>query len=224
MLLRSQRNSVLQLVKNLELDPFNFRWSEKPSMLMVIDGSNAVVSRLSYNDTDFYFQFDFKDGMHYAIFSPGRETLVEEQFAGSWHVQLSSVHNWLNYLKREIEQPDLWDELAKYQLPPGEQINKQIGNEPFTAQQVDQIAENLKKLHVYLEDEFHLDIEQKAVVNEKMDYLMEASRRQGRKDWLHTSIGVMFTLAMFLAASPEQTKMIWSILKAAVSGVIQLLP
>ena len=118
----------------------------------------------------------------------------------------------------------MWDELVKYQLPPGEQISRGIGNEPFTAQQVDQIAESLKKIREYLELELDLDVQQKTLVNEKLDYLLEASKRQGRKDWLHTSIGVIFTLAIALAFSPEQARTIWNILKVAVSGIIQLLP
>jgi hypothetical protein len=223
-LLRSQRNSVLDLVKGSELDPFNFSWLEAPSRYARnAAGVTEEVSRLCYNDTEFYFQFDFKNGMHYAIFSPGQDALFAEHYPGNWENQFNCVEKWLTYLKREIHQPDLWSELAKYQLPPGEQIGKEIENEPFTAQQVDQIAESLKKIREYLETEFHLDVQQRALVNEKLDYLMEASKRQGRKDWLHTSVGVIFTLATGLALAPEQTKALWGILKVALSGVVQLL-
>jgi hypothetical protein len=62
------------------------------------------------------------------------------------------------------------------------------------------------------------------LIGEKLDYLLAAAKRQGRKDWLHTSIGVIFTLATALAFSPEQAKTIWNILKVALSGIIQLLP
>jgi hypothetical protein len=226
-LLRSQKNTILELVKQSELDPFNFGWSKELSKYTSTGAGIPVeVSRLSYIDvdTDFYFQFDFHKGEHYAIFSPGDNKLVMETYPGSWEGQLSYFRSWLTFLKREIQQPDLWVELAKYQLPPGEQISIEIANEPFTTQQVDQIAEGVEKIRKYLEVEFDLDTQQKALVNEKLKYLLEASKRQGRKDWLHTSIGVIFTIATGLALAPEQAKAIWNILKVAVSGIIQLIP
>jgi hypothetical protein len=223
-ILRSQKNEILNLIKESELDPFNFIWRVGASKYTHTDsGVPVLVSRLSYDGTEYYFQFDFVKEQHYAIFSPGGEKLVEEQYPGSWISQLSSVWRWLTFLKREIEQPDLWAELAKYQLPPGEQISSGIGNEPFTAQQADQIIEGLRKVRAYLEAEFDFNEQQQKLVDEKLDYLMGAAKRQGRKDWLHTSIGVIFTLATALALSPEQAKTIWNILKVAVSGIIQLL-
>jgi hypothetical protein len=224
MLLRSQRNTVLALIKQYEVDPFNFSWSEVESKYTSERSLSVEVSRLSYKDTEFYFQFDFLRGEHYAIFSPGEQTLVEEQYPEKWSFQLNYVKNWLMYLKREIEKPDLWAELAKYQLPPGEQLSTEMGNEPFTAQQFDQIAEGLRKVRAYLEAEFDFNEQQQRLIGEKLDYLLAAAKRQGRKDWLHTSIGVIFTLATALAFSPEQAKTIWNILKVALSGIIQLLP
>ena len=129
---------------------------------------------------------------------------------------------WLKYLKREIEQADLWAELSKYQLPPGERLSNDIGNAPFSIGQVDAIAEGLGKVRSYLEAEFNPNEEQQKLVNEKPDYLLGAAKRQGGKDWLHTAIGVIFTLAIGLC-TPKQAKMLWTILKVAVSGIIQLL-
>jgi hypothetical protein len=222
-LLRSQKNAILELVKRSELDPFNFSWSEELSKFSW-GGNRPEVSCLSYNDTEFYFLFDFLKGENYAIFSPGADKLVEKAYPGNWESQLSYVKKWLTCLKREIQQPDLWVELAKYKLAPGEQISREIENEPFTAQQVDQIAESLNKIREYLEANFNLDMQQKTLMNEKLNYLLEASKRQGRKDWLHTSIGVIFTIATGLALAPEQAKVIWNILKVAVSGITQLIP
>ena len=78
-LLRSQKNTILELVKRSELDPFNFSWSEELSKYTSTRGGiSPYVSRLSYNDidTEFYFQFDFHKGAHYAIYSPGQDKLV----------------------------------------------------------------------------------------------------------------------------------------------------
>jgi len=223
-LLKSQSNEVFNLVKESELDPFNFSWSEEDSKYTSTKaGLSVPVSRLSYEDGCFYFQFDVHKGRHYAIFSPGSDKLFEEQYPGDWSGQLAYVRMWLRYLRREIEQADLWGELSKYQLPPGERLSNDIGNAPFSSGQVDAIAEGLGKVRFYLEAEFNLNEEQQKLVNEKLDYLLGAAKRQGRKDWLHTAIGVIFTLAIGLSCTPEQAKTLWNILKVAVSGIIQLL-
>jgi len=223
-LLRSQKNGVLEAIKSSGLDPFNFKWSEEDSQCTREDEfSFASVERLSYVDIKFYFQFDCSEGKRYAIFSPGRERCVEEHYPGAWVGQLSSVRSWLTYLKRELAQPDLWAELSKYQLPPDETLTADIGNEPFTVKEAEQLSEGIRKVRAYIEAEFALNEDQHNLVNEKLDYLLEAAKRQGRKDWFHTSIGVIFTLASAMAFSPEQTKNIWNILKDAISGVIYLL-
>jgi hypothetical protein len=223
-LLRSQKNEVLEAIKSSGLDPFNFKWSEEDSQYTREDEySFASVERLTYEDVTFYFQFDYYQEKRYVIFSPGRERCVEEQNPGAWVGQLSSVRSWLTYLKRELAQPDLWAELSKYQLPPGETLTADIGNEPFTVKEAEQLSEGIRKVRAYIETEFALNEDQHKLVNEKLDYLLEAAKRQGRKDWFHTSIGVIFTLASALAFSPEQTKNIWNILKGAISGIIYLL-
>lgn len=221
-LLQSQKNDVFRMIKGTEgLDPFNFQW-------LVTDSTferELKVSHLRYNGTHFFFKFDFLNGKHYSIFSPGKDQLVERQRPGDWGNQLSYFAYWLIYLKREINSPDLWGELAKYQLPPGEQIGKDIGNEPFTFQQVQQIADSLKKIAQYLETNLRLDAKQKALVNEKLDYLIEGSKRQGKRDWINQAIGVVFTIAVDLALDPEKAKTLWNILKTAISGIFpQLLP
>jgi hypothetical protein len=151
-LLRSQKNEVLEAIKSSGLDPFNFKWSEDDSQCMMDDDfSRASVERLSYEDLIFYFQFDYLQGKRYAIFSSGRERCVEEQSTGAWTGQLTYVRNWLTYLKRELAQPDLWDELFKYQLPPGAKLTADIGNEPFTVKEAEQLSEGIRKVRAYID-------------------------------------------------------------------------
>lgn len=224
LILTSQKNDVLDLIKNSNLDPFNFKWSEADSRFSKSRaGYSAGVSLLKYEKTQFYFKFDFGTEGHYAIFSPGEDQVVEERNTGDWANQREYAIRWLSYLKREVEQPDLWEELAKYQLPPGEKISPDVTNEPFTVHQIEQISAGIINIRAYLEVEFDLE-NQKDTVNEKLEYLIDAAKRQGRKDWFHTSIGVIFSLAIALSMSPEQARTIWNFLKDAVVGIIQFLP
>jgi hypothetical protein len=223
-LLRSQKNQILESIKLCDLDPFNFKWTEHESDYLT-DGENYSLSveRLTYEDVTFYFQFDYSGQKRYCIFSPGRERCIEQLAMGSWLDQLVVVGSWLKYLTRELTQPDLWSDLSKYHLMQGEILTADIGNEPFTVKEAEQLSEGIRKVRAYIAAEFTLSADQQDLVNEKLDYLLEASKRQGRKDWFHTSIGVIISLAATMAFSPEQTKNIWSILKGAINGIIYIL-
>jgi hypothetical protein len=137
---------------------------------------------------------------------------------------MEDIRNWLTYLKREINEPDLWEQLAAYQLSKSDQLDINQSNDPFMENQVEQITQGILRIRGYLKTEFNFNEQQLNEVSEKLDYLTEAARRQGRKDWFHTAIGVIFSLAVSLALSPEQAKNIWGILRDSLSGVIKLLP
>jgi len=86
-LLRSQSNEVFQVVKVLGFEPTGFRWQLVPSLRT----SGLLVSQLT----------------------PGREKKVEHQYPGDWRTQLVYVRRWLENLKRETEQPDLWQMIGQ---------------------------------------------------------------------------------------------------------------
>jgi hypothetical protein len=222
-LMTSQKNSVLECIKHTTLDPFNFRWSKVTSQHTIADGKYARVSKLSYINTDYYFIFDLIKGQHYCLFSPGQEKLHDSQYPGSWFFVLEYIKKWLEYIEREIRQPDLWDELAKHKISYDGNIAKETTNEPFSVSQAQQITGGIEKIRIYLVNEFKDDYNSKELINEKLDYLVDATKRQGRKDWFHTCIGVFVSMATALAMSPEQTNNIWMILKTAVSGIIKLI-
>jgi hypothetical protein len=75
-----------------------------------------------------------------------------------------------------------------------------------------------------LQENLRPDEAQNQTINEKLDYLIDAAKRQGRKDWLHTCIGVFVGLAANLALQPDQANHMWHIIKSAISGIVHFLP
>lgn len=219
-LLKSQKNEILELIKEVGLDPFNFEWSVVSSSMT----HELQVSRIDYVVSGFFYTFDIHKGNHYAIYSPGKEMLLGKQYPGSWEYQRQYVRNWLSYLRREIDQPNLWAEILKYQLPPGSELGPDISNEPFAAYQVEKILSGLNQVRAYLEEQGLASEEQKRFVNERLNYLADAAKRQGRKDWIYTCIGVLVTIATALALAPEQAKTLWYLIRDAIAGIIQFLP
>ena len=223
-LMRSQKNEVLELIKATTLDPYNFNWSTEHSTLSDESEMPLIVSKLSYNNSPFYFIFDLHKKKHYSFFSPGHDKLHDQQYPGNWDNQLYYVQKWLTYLEREVSQPDLWEELEKYRMSYDGKISSDSGNAPFTIPQFNQLVEGIENIRGYLLGEFKDSLKAEEMINQKLDYLVGASKRQGREDWFHTCIGVFVGIATALAMSPEQSKHIWSLLKDAVSGILRLLP
>jgi hypothetical protein len=179
------------------------------------------VSRLNYLGTEFFFEFDLNQGLHYCTYSPGSEKALDQAYPGPWDQQLNYVRMWLQFLERELHAPDLWAEVAKYQITATAGDNRD--NEPFTAQQVEQIVMGLNRVRAYIQTNVSPTPDQLRLVNEKLDYLVDAAKRQGRRDWLHTSIGVFVTLATSLGLSPDALNTIWGFLRESISGVMQLI-
>ena len=219
-LLKSQKNEILKLIKQRGLDPSSFEWSILP------DESEPELEALSLThiESEFYYVFVFIRGEHRAVFSPGKESLVEDGSPGSWFLQRDYFKDWLSYLRREIGQRDLWAEIAKYQLPPGGGVAPDITNEPFSASEIEQITSALQQIRQFITAQGKATEEQQTMVQERLDYLANAAKRQGRKDWIYTCFGVLVSVAVQLALAPEQASKMWEIIRNALSGIMQFLP
>ena len=217
-LLKSQRNQVLELIKSMGMDPFNFTWSTTDSCKEI----ETSVPLLEYGDGEYYFQFDMWGDDKYSAYSPGQDGIDETKLPGDWDGQLNNVAIWLGCLKREVEEPDLWSDLEKYRIEEDKDVLSHVINEPFTANQAEQIQIGLLKVRSHLEQFTKDNKSQSDFVNSQLEYLADAAKRQGKRDWLHTSIGVIMTITTALALAPDEAKNIWNILKATIGGIVQL--
>ena len=177
-LLKSQRNQVLDLIKSIGLDSFNFSWSMTDSVNEV----ETSVPLLEYEDGEYYFQFDTLSEKQYSAYSPGQNGADETKYPGTWDLQLRDVAVWLSCLKKELDEPDLWDEIEKYRIEEDSDVLAHIVNEPFTANQAEQIQIGILKVRSYLEEFTKGNDAQKAFVNEQLNYLVDAAKRQGKRD------------------------------------------
>jgi hypothetical protein len=214
-LLKSQKNTILRLIQNWELEPINFSWSYTEDRL-------DPVPQLFYLNTGYYFIFDLNKDRHQCTFSPSKDKLTQTNLSNDWVTQLAYFKQWLKYLKHEISEPDLWDELNKYQLK--DSIFDESYNQSFTVSEYEQIKTGLNNVRNYINN-FKLANElQMETINNKIDYLIDGASRQGRTDWVHTCIGIIMSIAVTLSLDLEQTNEIWSIIKTSIKGVINFLP
>jgi hypothetical protein len=219
---KTQKNEIFNILQDAGLEPSDFSWLEEEGEYLDI-----VVSKLVYRDEEFYFKFDLnEEGENEPLscaFSPGINMLSESYAVESWIEQKRFVENWANILRNEIFAPDMWQELEKYKdtfsLAPSEKIiDDQI---PYY--EVEQITEALHLLAKKIEEQFKLTSEQNEFVRSRIDYLVDAVKRQGRFTWVHTCIGILMGIALKLALPPEDASLLWQLAKSVLGKFIHML-
>ena len=124
-------------------------------------------------------------------------------------VLMQRVSLWLGEVKRDLETPDLWAELQREAKLLGAGSNAVTENTPFTPGEQKEIAGRLKELAKYVRKTHSLSPAQMQALDEKLEYLVDASHRLGRKDWLNAFIGVTLGYMLSVALPPESARTIF---------------
>jgi len=216
-LLRSQRRQVFDVLREAGLEPGEFSWAEKEEA-----GGNFVVSRLNYRDPAYYFQFSWYEMSSWCILSPGRYRSFEYEHPMNWKEQEASLRAWAQCLKREIESPDPWTELAKYRIAIGPELPETMVNETISGYEADHIGQLLARLADRMEKDLRLSPPQATLVRSRLGYLAEAARRQKSRDWLYTALGVCATIAVALSLDGDGARLLWQQVGSQLGNVIRM--
>lgn len=103
LILRSQAKEISDAIKAKGLDFSQFQWEERESTKT----TGLIVSALVHKPTGYYFIFDYHNGNHWTVRSPGKGTSLDTQYPGSWEFQQGYYLQWIDYLKKELEFDDL---------------------------------------------------------------------------------------------------------------------
>jgi hypothetical protein len=212
-LLKSQKNEVLRRVEQANFARDDFVWH------VTTHDPSHVISRLVYrHQGDFLFDFEPQDEFWTGQFSPGEETSSDSQDRPSFSSLLGVVDDWLTYLRREIEAPDLWSDLIEEGLQ-GIELGHPTNNSPFTAKERQEIGigiENARRFAL----SFNLSAQIQAEINVKLDYLSAAKERLGRYDWRALALTTAIDVAIAAAFNPDQAR---HLLQLIASGLVRLL-
>jgi hypothetical protein len=200
-IMKSQKDSVFGLIQRHGMSPEEFEWAEVDSM--VLPSAGVRVSRIAHKPSGYFFQFDRGvTNSFYCYFSPGSNSQVEGSPAMSWDDQIQLVDFWLRYLAREIESPDFWTTIASEKAL-SKASNNQTENTAFSAEEVHKIHESLDEIKKSLISLQSFSPEQRQYLDNNFDYLKNAAKRMGRKDWMILFVGQLFNTALMLALNPS---------------------
>jgi len=217
-LMQSQKNEIFQSITDFEFPPFNFSLEERSL-------TNHTIIEIAFKDSDFHYKIDLPNsGGFHAEYSPGSTHSTENFNSGSWNSLMGNFRGWLGFMRREINEPDLWERINEFQLPTDIKINTDQENSSFNYSEVMQIKAGLDNLKEYFQTKILLEKDQFEYVSKKIDHLFESSKKQGRKDFYYLLIGSLVTIITALSIGPEHGKAIWGMVKGMFLGLIKALP
>jgi hypothetical protein len=107
--------------------------------------------------------------------------------------RFTSIRRWLSEVKTDLETPDKWAELQRKTQLLSEASERITENSPFTPGEQTQIADQLRAMVERVERTYSLSPSEVKSWNDRLEYVVEASGRLGRKDWFLLFAGAIFT-------------------------------
>lgn len=100
-----------------------------------------------------------------------------------WPTVVERVERWARDVKRDVDTPDLWAELQREREILTGTRYEEVGNTPFTSDELAEIAEQLQQIKEYVSTRYALSEAQMLHLEAKLDDIAAAAGRMGRKDW-----------------------------------------
>jgi hypothetical protein len=179
------------------------------------------VSRVVHKFSGYYYQFEYHRELNYGWFSPGVNFPIEHAGAASWSVQIQYVNAWLKKLKRELEEPDLWEAIANEKVL-SEISVEQNENIPFSIEEIHRIQESLNEIKQYLIPSQPFSAEQLKYLDARFDYLDDAATRLGRKDWIVIFVGSLTNIIVGLALTPSIARELFHIAGTVLGWIVKI--
>jgi hypothetical protein len=199
-LLQGQRNQVLRAIQAAGMNPAEFSWE----IVDDYEGTATSVSKLVHRGGYFLFGCTL-DNSFYFYRSPGEDTRSESQHPGTWGREFDGFQRWLRFLKTEVEEPDLWASIkAEKDLILGS--SSTIENSPFSAEERKRLLKDVHEIKQFVIKTAKLTEGELSYVTDRLDYLVEASGRMGRKDWINVAVGTLINVVTAVALTPAGTR------------------
>lgn len=204
LILKKHRNALYGLISRVGLDPQLFSLTEQPT-------EQGESLRLELSGTPLYFEvtailsgterlFRYRYATFKLAYPEPVISSLEKKAWGSFETIEYGVLDWLplhvgNYRKymAEVEEervtPDLWSGLNSQPSPPS--ALSALQNTPFSQQEQARINDALHEFFDEVKSRAILTPDQLNLLQEQVNYLVEASKRVGRKDWLTMTAGAL---------------------------------
>ena len=206
-----QKNQIFEAIQAVGLDPREFH----------LENDDAEVG-IKHKWSASYFTIGDGPGDYGGRYVVGDAPAWPFE-AYTWQSFVTRLSRWLEDVKRDLEMPDLWAELQRdSQLIFGAGSDDVSENRPFTQAEQNEIAARLQALAEHARRTFSLSATQIRTLDAKLDYLVDAARRLGRKDWINVCAGAMLGYIVTASLPPEIARGMVSALFRAIAHLYGL--
>ena len=218
-LLKSQRQEIHSTLGVFGHKPEDFVFTSERSEL----SPPNKIDVLTHRGTSYFFRFEFLQGAHYAIHSPGDEMLVNHFRTEIWGAQFAQFTRWCGYLERELKATDPWAEIEAASVSMDFSWPDETPNSPFFIKERAAVSKTLDAIESLLLDFSRENKEAQKAIRAEIEKLRESADTQDRKSWFYTVVGFIASSAVSLALAPAQTKQVYEVLRAGLYSVIKLI-
>jgi hypothetical protein len=229
---QTAKNEIFGTIKEKQLDPNRFSWVNRSSNLSQIHGGgvsrnlsgNSVTALiLKHEGNEFRFTFEINEFSNYHSFInpqiiPGENVL----FAQNWNGLLRRFEDWLDVVKYELEEPDLWKELPRGQaltaIP-----SDYSADEKFSAEERRLLAERLAKIQKFIVESNQLKKTAQIQIQQTFIYLQQRAETTSKLDWKNLFAGAILSLILEKAVNnaPEIMKLCNELLSPFFQKLLQ---
>jgi hypothetical protein len=190
-----QSNLVVEAIQGAGLDPRQFDLADDDGEIRIKHKWSP--SRLTIRSEGAFI-------IVFYVVGDGPEWPIGSQ---TWLTIPPRIDFWLKEVRRDLETPDLWAELQRDdRLLFRATFDDVTENASFPPDEQNKIATRLRALGEHAERTYSLSAAQMRVLDRKLDYLVNAARRLGRKDWLNVCAGAILGLILAVALPPEAAR------------------
>jgi hypothetical protein len=184
-----ERNNLVEAIQSVGLNPLDFELQE----------NDLFDVHIKHKYTASWFDARFEDGLLKGKYVVGDSIEWLTSPSTGWSAMRPRVKTWLEEVKRDVETPDKLAELQKKAQLLSASSDSITENTPFTSDEQEHIVEQLQIMVEVAQRRYSLSPAQVKAWNDKLEYVVEASHRLGRKDWFLLFAGAIFTyLPIFL--------------------------
>lgn len=216
---KSQANQVARAIEAKGFSLSEFFWGRIKETALK-DPSILKGVKLVHNLTGYYFSFLLSFNGHSAQWAPAKETVEASAHIGPWAKQIGYVHVWLDNLRTEVNEPDIWNVVDQE----GEFLEtisqSEVDDAPFSVEEQEQAVKHLQETKQFVLELQNFTETQTNLIEERFTYLEEAIERMSRTDWVHTFIGVLFTIVVGVSMAPESARKLFQYVNALFRGLL----
>jgi hypothetical protein len=203
-----KRRVLFEAIQEAGMDPEEFDLSvgaRDATLRHLPSGANFVLSG---------------DASGYAVRRVTGDLPVEDRTGLSWYRVEQQIALWISEVKWDVNTPDPWAELQRKRELLAAISDDAVENTPFSDAEQQQIAEQLQDVKESVRRAHSLSEPQMRLLDERLDYLVDAAKRTGRRDWLLMLAGVMLSYVVAVELPPEAAR---DILDTFLRGIARIL-